>query len=75
VSLHDTFLELIAEGGSLNNSQLRFSNLSGGMSSPELASLRKQGSMGSTGEAAPFTIIIEDSELARGAAWKYLQRK
>jgi hypothetical protein len=75
VSLHDTFLELIAEGGSLNNSQLRFSNLSGGMSSPELTSLRKQGSMGSTGEAAPFTVVLEDPEIVRGAVWKYLQRK
>ena len=45
------------------------------MSSPELASLRKQGSMGSTGEAAPFNVVLEDPEIARGAVWKYLQRK
>ena len=68
MSLHDTFLELIAEGSSLNNSLLRFSNLSGSLSSPELTSLRKQASIGSTGEAAPFRISIEDSEIARGAA-------
>jgi hypothetical protein len=70
MSLHDTFLELLAEGGSLNNSQLRLSNVSGGMSSPELmTSLRKQGSMGSTGEAAPFNIVNEDAETVRGAVW------
>jgi len=46
------------------------------MSSPELmTSLRKQGSMGSTGEAAPFNIVIEDPETVRGAVWKYFQRR
>jgi hypothetical protein len=39
-----------------------------------MTSLRKQGSIGSTGEAAPFNIVNEDSEAVRGAVWKYFQR-
>lgn len=60
MSLHDTFLEVIASG-SLNNSALRLSNLSLAQSSPDVQ-LRKQVSLESTGgDAMPFKIGQENS--------------